>query len=353
MEIYGIEYPPVVEKAIILSAFMSIKRSRATMHKHAARKPPHDFQTYVPGVCEEEKARSHRKVQAAYRARNPQIREKQQVQAAERRAALKANRRRWDPPKRPKAIPLAQEEGPAPCTEDQQVRAAVSDILSFQDHRAPDWLSFPGSELEDSERPEVGTTGSPTPDERIACTALAELAQGPALDAQFDAEESPTAYNKKTTSIRSKDSVLERAMQLSSTVASGVRFPPQFFLDDGPLVLASQTGKLPAGVTPLSRVQELKLHYTGNVGPLTPVQSAQILVAQTNAGTLTRPTLAEQMAWRVRPTISWDLRSSEASYISYSQGCAMNAWRLQVCKAVRQAYLAGEELLTNERTLSM
>jgi hypothetical protein len=258
------------------------------------------------------------------------------------------------------------------------VRAAVSDILSFQDHRAPDWLSFPGSELEDSERPEVGTTGSPTPDERIACTALAELAQGPALDAQFDAEEcvlasstwhftedaidpllhiikKPPPSARRTPSLSARCSCLPQCRQIYFIFlllikfllrASGVRFPPQFFLDDGPLVLASQTGKLPAGVTPLSRVQELKLHYTGNVGPLTPVQSAQILVAQTNAGTLTRPTLAEQMAWRVRPTISWDLRSSEASYISYSQGCAMNAWRLQVCKAVRQAYLAGEELVS-------
>ncbi|KAJ7881648.1 hypothetical protein B0H13DRAFT_2345091 [Mycena leptocephala] len=330
---------------------MSTKRSRATKPKATLCKPPHESQTYVPGLSEE-KARKHRKAQAAYRARNPQIREKQRVQAAERRAALKASRRRWDPPKRPQAISQVQEDIAA-CTEDPRPGPAASNTFSFQDHRARDGLSFPGSELEDSERPAAGTTGSPTPDERIACTALAELAQGPM---QFDADKSPTACQKSPTfagSVHSKDSVLERAMQLTSTEASGVRFPPKFFLEDGPVALASRTGKLPAGVTPLSRVQELKLHYTGNVGQLTPVQSAQILVAKTNAGTLIRPTLAERMAWRVEPTISWDYLSSEASYISYSQGCAMNAWRLEVCKAVRRAYLAGEELLADERTLSI
>ncbi|KAJ7846130.1 hypothetical protein B0H13DRAFT_1907972 [Mycena leptocephala] len=294
---------------------MSTKRSRATKPKATLCKPPHESQPMFQGILSEEKARKHRKAQAAYRARP--------VAAG------------WDPPKRPQAISQAQEDIAA-CTEDPRPGPAASDTFSFQDHRARDGLSFPGSELEDSERPAAGTTGSPTPDERIACTALAELAQGPM---QFDADKSPTACQKSPTfagSVHSKDSVLERAMQLTSTDFRGA-LPPPILLEDGPVVLASRTGAQAA------------LHWqrrTADTGTISANPHSQ-----TNAGTLTRPTLAERMAWHVEPIISWDYLSSEASYISYSQGCAMNAWRLEVCKAVRRAYLAGEELLADERTL--
>ncbi|KAJ7808102.1 hypothetical protein B0H13DRAFT_2385973 [Mycena leptocephala] len=313
---------------------MSTKRSRATKPKATLCKPLTSLKPMFQAFLR----RRHANIE---RRRLPIELDsgKQRVQAAERWPVAAAGTLPNDPKQ---SLRRRRTLRPVPKILDQDLLLPTPSPFRIiapetgSASRALSWRILSG--------PAAGTTGSPTPDERIACTALAELAQGPM---QFDADKSPTACQKSPHLCRLcslKGLVLERAMQLTSTEASGVRFPPQFFLEDGPVVLASRTGKLPAGVTPLSRVQELKLHYTGNVGQLTPVQSAQILVAKTNAGTLTRPTLAERMAWHVEPIISWDYLSSEASYISYSQGCAMNAWRLEVCKAVRRAYLAGEEL---------
>ncbi|KAJ6544005.1 hypothetical protein B0H19DRAFT_1076187 [Mycena capillaripes] len=58
---------------------------------------------YDPKLQRDERARkSHRKASAKYYAKHPEAREKQRIRMAEKRAAIKARRRKWDPPKKPK-----------------------------------------------------------------------------------------------------------------------------------------------------------------------------------------------------------------------------------------------------------
>jgi hypothetical protein len=89
---------------------------------------------------------------------------------------VKARRRRWDPPKLSKVVPESAELRSE--IQSEHGGHEVSDSHSFRDPRARSDLSFSGCERQDSERPAAGTSDSPTPDERLACTALAELAQG-------------------------------------------------------------------------------------------------------------------------------------------------------------------------------
>ncbi|KAJ6455103.1 hypothetical protein C8R47DRAFT_1082900 [Mycena vitilis] len=289
-------------------------------------------------VTKEEKARRHRKAQAEYRARNPHLREKERIKAAERNLALKANRRRWDPPKVPK---VATTQSSRPESVQHGLVGSIEDKThSFRDPRARSDLSFAGKPRGDSEEPAAGTSDSPTPEERLACSALAQLAQGVTL-ADLDEDSrigvgdavSFTDFGVRDKEARvtdvagSLDSVLERAMQLSSISSSPLYFPPEFALGDGPISSAAKTGKLPPGVTPLSRIQNLKLYYTGDPA-LTPVQTAQVWVAEINTGGSTAPTAAEILEWAAPAASSWD-------WLTYSQGCSITAWRLAVCKAAR------------------
>ncbi|KAF8211723.1 hypothetical protein K438DRAFT_57055 [Mycena galopus ATCC 62051] len=80
---------------------------------------------YKPGpeviMDHDERVRAQRrKASAKYYARHPEIREKKRLQMAEKRAAIKARRRQWDPPKKPKppANPIEAESGAAPSLED-------------------------------------------------------------------------------------------------------------------------------------------------------------------------------------------------------------------------------------------
>ncbi|KAJ7616998.1 hypothetical protein DFH06DRAFT_1145327 [Mycena polygramma] len=281
-----------------VSLFMTTP-SRARKKKKIGQKGREDEDTYQPGLSKQERAVAHRKAQAKYRARlsggvkrNPEIREKQRVQAAERRAIAKAKRRRWDRPKAPKAPSPSQSAHPS---------------------QRGSHLTFLESDRQQSRMPDVGTTGSPSPDEQIAVLALAELAEG---GASFDRQR-PTAM------------VLEARQSWDSVLHVPMHFPPHFSLGDGPISIAAQAGNLPSGVTALSRVQEIEVRCTGCVSQLTPVQSAQIFVAELNARELTAPTAAEVVQWGVRPDLrSWD-------HVSYLQGRNINGWRVAVCKAQR------------------
>lgn len=91
------------------------------------------------------------------------------------RAATKAKRRRWDTPKPSGAVPQTVEHASKTEREDAGPDE-VSDAHSFQDLRALSDLSFSVRERQDSEMPSASQTDSPTPDERLACRALAELA---------------------------------------------------------------------------------------------------------------------------------------------------------------------------------
>ncbi|KAJ6521974.1 hypothetical protein DFH09DRAFT_1192138 [Mycena vulgaris] len=55
--------------------------------------------------AEEKKKQRHREASKRHYARNPAIKEKKRIAMAEKRAAIKAARRRWDPPKKPKKAP--------------------------------------------------------------------------------------------------------------------------------------------------------------------------------------------------------------------------------------------------------
>ncbi|KAJ6536212.1 hypothetical protein B0H19DRAFT_1271002 [Mycena capillaripes] len=310
-----------------------ITKSRKKNPQNIRRNAAHDTQTYSPRLGKEEKAQRRRKAQAEYRAWNPDIREKQRIQAAERRAAVKAGRRRWDPP--PPSKMISHTMVPASEMQSQEAGDGVSDIHSFLDPRARSDLTFFVAEREVSQEPAAGTSDSPTPDERLACSALTELAQGvtPSALSQHDNQLCfwmdsgiwPGARIPTLQGIHSRDPILEMAMQLSS-IESGqtpLHFPPDFLLGDGPVSAAARAGRLPAGAASLSRVQELKLLFTG-----------QIWVAETNAGKLTVPTHVEKQQWATWTPPTWDL-------LTYGQGYAINAWQVQVCKAGRAARLAG------------
>lgn len=122
-----------------------------------------------------------------------------------------------------------------------------------------------------------------------------------------------------------------------SSARLALHFPPEFQPGGGPISVAARAGNLPTGVTPLSRVRALKQYYTGDVGALSAVQSAQILVAETNAGKLTVPTPAEKMTWTACTPPTWN-------FLTYNEGCAVNAWKVGVLRAGRAARIAGYAL---------
>ncbi|KAJ6518327.1 hypothetical protein C8R47DRAFT_1062843 [Mycena vitilis] len=281
-------------------------KCRRAKSKPPANKATKDTEDFCPGIPEDEKARRHRKAQAKYRAKNPEIREKQRIYAAQRRATIKAKRRRWDGPKNTRM----RSAEPEPEAEDD----SVPDGYSFQDPRARSDVDRGADCQRDvSEMPVMGTTGSPTPDECLAATALAELAEG--------------------------EGVIPPALKGSSLMVP--YFPPNYTLGNSPMAVAARAGELPAGVTPLSRLQGLKLYY-GHMVELSPVQSAQIYVAELNTGALTPPTDAEATEWGIRgDTATWGC-------LTYGQGHAVTVWRTTVCKAIRAERIARKASGTSE-----
>ncbi|KAJ6463596.1 hypothetical protein C8R47DRAFT_1079886 [Mycena vitilis] len=289
-------------------------------------------------LSNEEKARRHRKAQADYRARfassNPHVREFERTRAIERSVALKLYRRRWDPPKGGQVVLEPAVDLSEPSGERSELE--VSDAHSFRDPRALYDLSFePGLARDDSEEPEAGTSNAPTPQERLACSALAELARGVALSA-LD-EDRGTWGDVQHEGVGDRGAIVPDAPESWASGVNGtnLHFPPDFALGEGPISVAAKGGKLPAGATPLSRVQELKRQFTGQVEHLTPVQTAQIWVAELNAGTLTEPSAEDKMEWTAAVATSWD-------FITYNQGCSIRGWRLNVVKAARAARRAGQ-----------
>ncbi|KAJ7471587.1 hypothetical protein B0H11DRAFT_1919431 [Mycena galericulata] len=128
-------------------------------------------------------------------------------------AAEKCNRRRWDPPKTPKAV-TPPTEGPSEQPQEAseaESRTTPSFEPSFWDYRAPSHIQLHFPAVEQSEEGAVGTAASPTSDERVASQALAELAQSVGISALAPPPPPPAP---------SIDSVLELANQLSSLESS-------------------------------------------------------------------------------------------------------------------------------------
>ncbi|KAJ7233084.1 hypothetical protein C8J57DRAFT_1382905 [Mycena rebaudengoi] len=192
--------------------------------KNSRKKLPDDHSTYQPRLNTEEQAANHRKASAGYYKRNiTEIREKRRIQVAERRAAAKLRKRRWDPPKRSKRVedPISTDphgsglESPVVDELSRSKVFAAPSSITFgpldMNEASSDGSSFAAVEQQKStpsmsvaERPNnIRRPESPTPDERIAVEVLASMAL-------FQAEP-PLQNNNNNT-----DSVLSLAAMLSS-----------------------------------------------------------------------------------------------------------------------------------------
>ncbi|KAJ7227793.1 hypothetical protein C8J57DRAFT_1534863 [Mycena rebaudengoi] len=187
--------------------------------KNCRKKDPDDAGTYHPRLNPEEKALNHRKASAAHYKRNiTELREKKRIQVAARRAAAKLRKRRWDPPRRSKAVDElvasdADTSGlataPLESTRSQFILAGSSlggvpssipfGILDMEENHSEgssmaavaEFLVTDLSEL-DPPAPEERAlnSNSPTPDERIAIEALASMALITQRQAQNDGSDS-------------------------------------------------------------------------------------------------------------------------------------------------------------------
>ncbi|KAJ7821408.1 hypothetical protein B0H13DRAFT_2377314 [Mycena leptocephala] len=205
-------------------------------------KPPKDSHEYFPGPSKEERAANHRKTEAASHARGgPALRERRRIAMAERRAALKALKRRWDPPKLTKKFldflapdRESPEEAPPDSHQDHHTGADSSpesrpSCRSALPPPDPPRGTSPTACMDSEEyddaaleaaansRPlaDRNSAASPTAEERIAVEALTILAQPAAAEGDGPAS-----------AVGSVDSVLEKAMLLSSSRYSAAGAPP-------------------------------------------------------------------------------------------------------------------------------
>ncbi|KAJ7217414.1 hypothetical protein B0H12DRAFT_1078827 [Mycena haematopus] len=186
--------------------------------KTVRRKPSTDRDTYSPRLNKTEQAARHRKAQAAYYARD----------------AIKAGKRRWDPPRPPKSIAKSIVDDPGELSDDH-LDAETPGLPDGELWMVPSSSSSPlpdprGTMSWEEQDPaqearleyrhaaaansthfaDRDSAGSPTSQERIAIEALASLA-------------GPTAA-QGTRGPVSVDSILEKAMQLSSLRCATTHF---------------------------------------------------------------------------------------------------------------------------------
>ncbi|KAJ6452846.1 hypothetical protein C8R45DRAFT_945546 [Mycena sanguinolenta] len=178
-----------------------------------------------------EKVAQKREIAAKYRLR-PEVREKQRLRMAEKRAAEKARRRQWDPPK-------------VTMTRCRRTGFTKPEHLSNLLPPAPCVSASP---------PSLGDirVASLTPAEHCALMALAGMSEE-----------------------QVRDTILSRAESLScdSSVVAVQREPM-----DKPFVTEPHwyPRRLPPYVTPETQQQKKMRREVGKVGPLTAVQLAQI-----------------------------------------------------------------------------
>ncbi|KAJ7709416.1 hypothetical protein B0H16DRAFT_1480914 [Mycena metata] len=282
---------------------------------------------YRPGLSKEEKAARHRKAQREYRARcpfslanvGPGIRNFAKSSACTLQksesnippsAAIRAHRRRRAPPKPPKQADGGSrpvERGDEAQHADDNCSLLPSD-LTFQDFRAPSYITFASLPRGESEEPLLGTAGSPSPDELIACDALADLAHGgPRVD---------TAADQAGVGVA----------QSVSNVTESLRLSARSFIGVAALIEPMETSliQLPRGVTPATPAQLVSLHTTGSFGLLSHVQSAQMRVALMNREPPRPSTSEERSQWAIFPPGEFD-RSGAMAYGRYT---AVDSWRL-------------------------
>ncbi|KAJ7091737.1 hypothetical protein C8R44DRAFT_750377 [Mycena epipterygia] len=193
-----------------------------------------------------EQAERNRASYRRYYERHPELREKKRVQMAERWAAEKAARRRWDPPKKKKKDRAALEEDKPDSTDPTGVLNAIN--LRALSSTPDALLAANTTSGGDGARGSLSQTSA----EYLAMLTLAEMAEGHAA---------PEADNDSTPAL---------AMQLSS-----IRPAPQ-----------------------LMQEQWWRLGITGSIGAFTYVQTLQLMVAELNSGPMSGPTPAEANRWR-------------------------------------------------------
>ncbi|KAJ6626170.1 hypothetical protein B0H10DRAFT_1942018 [Mycena sp. CBHHK59/15] len=268
-------------------------------------------------LSQEEKAANHRRSQAAHYARNPDIRERRRIQVAERRAAKKMERQRWDPPKGKNVAENTEDEDfdaddpgarisrkQTDCSlisDDQDLgeeSAAVDLRAAHSESSLLTWdlnadVLDPTSEVEASR----GTHASPTSDEWVATQALATLA-----------------------------ALAEPGADVSRLI--GWTIPPAAAIYPA---LAAQTYAAchaPTGVTMAAAGNGPDVRsppISEGVGPLSRVQAAQARVAALNSGNLTRPTSADAAQWGRRSVPGGICLSDET--IGAIQKWCMCVWR--------------------------
>ncbi|KAJ7113723.1 hypothetical protein C8R43DRAFT_961506 [Mycena crocata] len=340
--------------------------------KNIRRKPPDDSGTYRPGLTEEEKTLRHRKAQSSRlnsTIRSADVREVRRVQAAERRIKAKLKKRRWDPPA---AKPWNAAAGFQSVHEEED-----SPSVGNVDNRDVSSVPVLATSSSGADKAVPARGESPTFAEKIACDALASLAEGVAasvldgmlsggngsLDSahfgilamadQLSSQESdfnlperglhvnrfstPSSDSLSPTFRRHQESSAECNCGWAAEINS-LRYRsgsvPAFPLEDRAIQYRMPNGitALPAGVTPLSQMQEISLRVTGSVGELTPVQAAQIQVAKLNSGKLTPHAPDDAILW---------LSGGRQSLREWAGTRRMVTWHTGVLKAKRRARKAG------------
>lgn len=224
-------------------------------------------------------------------------------------AAVKARRRRHDPPK-PRKKPVAIEE-------QTECDSPPPSEIAFRDFRASSYLSFPTLVRDASEEPIIGSVASPTPEERIACDALADLANG-----GHRTDTTSHSADSKSPTLLSARYVCSR--NFSSQLISYPRFSTCTTFTDTKISAA----RLPPGVAPLTRTQVISVRDTGTVGHLTRVQSAQMRVAIINRSPPLPPTQEQRSRWAQPPPPGFD----RAEAMDEARFDALYDWRHRVAK---------------------
>ncbi|KAJ7182794.1 hypothetical protein C8R43DRAFT_1116414 [Mycena crocata] len=328
-------------------------------------KASEDSKAYRPGLSDEEKTIRHRKAQSQYYARSSETRERRRAREAERRTAAKtaATLKRHARPShaRPKKMqvisqvvlttpspPHSTAEKPGKAVDCDDSTIYYDDDNCFKDPRAlpsPEDVFIRQDDATSGAEAGVGTAPSPTSDEDLASRALAELATRVAEDAGHRSQQmqrSPAARSEVATSI--DYSILDKANQLSaleSSTSGRVQSPPPG--QEYPMTVLTPTRRvsLPTGLAPLTRVQKTQLRLFGSVDILTPVQKAQIRVADLNAAAFSSPTVEHVVEWSRSGGVAtdlWDMTDLTRKEREIA------AWRVGVIKAMRTASLAGEDV---------
>ncbi|KAF8146483.1 hypothetical protein K438DRAFT_1869262 [Mycena galopus ATCC 62051] len=188
------------------------------------------------------------------------VREKQRIIMAERRAAVKARRRQWDPPKH--APSENQPHPPSPV-------ASIQSVPSHLDDGVPDAASF---QL-DNGVSDAATRIPLTLAEQCALGVLSEMAAVRQMDISIDPRHTDGDRSVVSVGTLSYGSVASRDRGSKSIQAV-------FFQ---PMTKRYPTGAfvyhmLPPYVCPPTPLQKRMWYELGQVGPLTAVQELQMMV---------------------------------------------------------------------------